>query len=88
MNAEVVRMLADLVDALAGVAIGFVGILLGYWMGRNSAERPFVQNTQPAQADQGSTEEPGGDIFTEAMVEPPEKEEKGIPTIIGDKRLP
>lgn len=50
---------------LVVVAIGC--ILLGYWMGRNSSEKPMRSVNNPAKRDQGSHEDPGGDPFEEAM---------------------
>ena len=88
MNAEIFKGILDIVSGVVPVVIFFFGIAAGYWMGRNSAERPLIQNTEPARADQGSTEEPEhGDIFKEALEEPI-VDEKAVPTIIGDRRLP
>jgi hypothetical protein len=91
MNAEIFKSLIDLARSFSGILVFFFGILVGYWMGRNSAERPFVQQTENVLVDQGSTDEPeGGDPFVDAMTEEekPKQREKGIPTIIGDERLP
>lgn len=50
------------------VAVLCIGcILLGYWMGRNSSERPMRSIYNNPKADQGLTEDPGGDPFEEAM---------------------
>ena len=48
-----------------GIAIGC--IMIGYWMGRNSAELPMRSVHNPAKKDQGGHEDPGGDPFEEAM---------------------
>lgn len=81
MNEIVVKGLIDLMAAIGPVIIFFLGLLCGYWMGRNSAERPFVQTTvAPTKPDQGSKEEPlEGDPFREAMQE---DQEKAVPTIM------
>ncbi len=49
------------------IAVGCV--LLGYWMGRNSTERPMISEAQPPlHKDQGSKDEPEyGDLFRDAM---------------------
>lgn len=90
MNAEIFKGIIDIVNGLVPVVIFFAGIAAGYWMGRNSAERPLIQNTQPARVDQGSKDEPlEGDIFKEAQIAPDHPgQDKGIPTIIGDERMP
>jgi hypothetical protein len=90
MNAEIFKGIIDIVNSLVPVVVFFFGIAAGYWMGRNSAERPFVQQTINKTVDQGSKDEPEGDVFVEAMIRPEtsEEKEKGIPTIIGDERLP
>lgn len=88
MNAEIFKGIIDIVNGVVPVVIFFVGIAAGYWMGRNSAEKPLIQNTEPRRASQGSTEEPEhGDIFKEALAEPT-VDEKAVPTITGDRRLP
>ncbi|MHC4316575.1 MAG: hypothetical protein ACYSW3_29380 [Planctomycetota bacterium] len=81
MNATVVKALIDLLAAIGPVIIFFLGLLAGYWMGRNSAERPFIQTTvAPKVTNQGSSDEPlEGDPFREAMQE---DKEKAVPTIM------
>ena len=81
MNAEIVKGILDILNGIAPVAIFFFGIAAGYWMGRNSAERPLIQTTiAPKVATQGSSDEPiEGDPFREAMQE---DQEKAVPTIL------
>lgn len=55
-------------------------IYLGYWMGRNSADRPVRSDNNPKLLDQGSKEDPGGDPYEEALL-PLEDEESRIDTI-------
>ena len=90
MNAEIFKSILELVRSLSGILIFFLGIMAGYWMGRNSAERPFVQQTVNKVVDQGPKDDLGqGDIFIESLETPDRPDqEKGIPTIIGDERLP
>jgi len=91
MNAEIFKGILDIVMSLIAVVLFSLGVLFGYWMGRNSAERPFVQQTTVNKTvDQGPKDDEGaGDIFIEAQTAPDHPDqEKGIPTIIGDERLP
>lgn len=77
--------LAALMSAMSYCIVLVVGLLIGYWMGRNSAERPFRSVEAPKKRNQGSTEDPGGDLFMEAL-EDDKDEKKGIPTTL-DQRL-
>ncbi len=81
MNAEIFKGIINIVNGLVPVVIFFFGLMAGYWMGRNSAEKPFVQNTTaPRGVNQGSKDEPiEGDPFREAMQE---DKEKAVPTIM------
>jgi len=68
---------------ITGIAliIAFVLVILyvGYWMGRNSAERPFNASEKAKPFDPGSTEEPEGDYFLDEL---PGHETPGrIPTV-------
>jgi hypothetical protein len=81
MNAEIVKALIDVLAAIGPVIIFFLGLLCGYWMGRNSAERPFIQTTvAPKVTAQGSSDEPlEGDPFREAMQD---DVEEAVPTFM------
>ena len=57
--------LAPLASAGAAAAL----ILMGYWMGRNSAELPMRSDNNPRVIDQGSSDDPGGDPYEDAMTE-------------------
>ena len=53
------------------VILSIICVLLGYWMGRNSAERPMISEAQQRPFDPGSTDEPDhDDIFRDAMSDP------------------
>jgi hypothetical protein len=46
-------------------------VLLGYWMGRNSIERPMRSVNNPAANSQGpSVDDMSEDVFIAAMTEP------------------
>lgn len=60
---------------LGGMALAAGSISLGYWMGRNSAERPLVSDAMRHDPGPVADEE---DIFREAMSGP---EPKSYPTI-------
>ncbi len=81
MNAEIFKGIIGIVNGLVPVVIFFFGIAAGYWMGRNSAERPLVQTTVASKvASQGSSDEPiEGDPFREAMQE---DKEEAVPTML------
>lgn len=79
MNAGMVKELSALFSAMSYCIVLIIGLLIGYWMGRNSAERPFRSIEAPKKRDQGSTEDPGGDLFLEALQDDKD-EKKGIPT--------
>ena len=85
MDATWVKELSALMSAMSYCIVLVVGLLIGYWMGRNSAERPFRSIEAPKKRDQGSTEDPGGDLFMEALQDD-EDEKKRIPTTL-DQRL-
>ena len=70
--------LTILVFAVTGVLIGF-----GYWMGRNSAERPFRSqaNPGPMPKDRPPIDDPAGDLFNEAAYGYGDEDAKAIPTI-------
>ena len=78
------KEISALMSAMSYCMVLIVGLLIGYWMGRNSAERPFRSVEAPKKRHQGSTEDPGGDLFMEALQDE-EDEKKGISTI--DQRL-
>ena len=60
-------------EIYAHIAISIACVLLGYWMGRNSAERPLVTEAQQRPFDPGPTNEPEhDDIFRDAMTDPGE----------------
>ena len=71
-------------SAVIATATAVGCILLGYWMGRNSIERPMRSDSNPRRHDQGSTEEPGGDPFVAAMAEDDEDERR--PTMLVGRR--
>jgi len=49
------------------LGIGFAALITGYWMGRNSAEKPIISRESKT-FDPGPTDEPEeGDIFREAL---------------------
>jgi hypothetical protein len=85
LNATMVKELSALFSAMSYCVVLVIGLLIGYWMGRNSAERPFRSVEAPKKRDQGSTEDPGGDLFLEALQDDKD-EKKGIPTTL-DQRL-
>jgi uncharacterized membrane protein len=63
------ELLIPLVAVAITLACMVAGLLIGYWMGRNSAERPFVSEAAAVKvASQGPTDEPeSDDIFKEAL---------------------
>lgn len=60
-------------------------VAFGYWMGRNSTERPFRSLNNPAAAkDRPPIDEPEGDLFNDAAWGSPGTDEnQRIPTIGG-----
>jgi hypothetical protein len=86
MTPALVGAIFDVMMAMSYVLVFAMGIVAGYWMGRNSAELPFRSMQNPKKTSQGSTAEPEhGDIFREAMQEDTDGER--VPTIGLDKRL-
>ena len=71
-------MINSLIFSGVLVFCAFCGCVIGYWMGRNSAERPFLSEAQPRHTDQGPTDESQVDVFRDAMQG---ADDKRIPTI-------
>jgi hypothetical protein len=73
-------MIHTLIFMFIVIFCSFCSLMIGYWMGRNSAERPFRSElVQRRPKEQGPKDEPEeGDIFRIAME--PEEEEERIPT--------
>lgn len=65
-------MLEKCVEQLFNVLPAILCVVVGYWMGWKSArpEDPLVKRT----VDQGPTDEPEGDIWTDAMKDPESEE--------------
>ena len=79
---ETTSILLALLISVAICAVLCLGSLgLGYWMGRNSSERPFRSDLNPKVHDQGGSAEPEDDPFYAAMALPEER----IATIPGDE---
>ena len=81
--ADVATWLIPLIDNGPIVVLIIGCILMGYWMGRNSAERGFRSESaanESRPSSQGSHDEPEGDIFEDAM-EIRELDQR-VPTII------
>ena len=86
LNAMMVSSVVMGAKVFGAVILFFFGLITGYWMGRNSAERPFIQKTVAPKKSQGPTTEPEhGDIFKEALTEPDTDDADRIPTM--DRRL-
>lgn len=66
-GAAVIGYVAPWISALFALVVAVGCILLGYWLGRNSSDKPWRALNNPASRDQGSGEDPGGDPFAEAM---------------------
>ena len=63
----IMTLLAPFISALT-VAVLCIGcVLLGYWMGRNSIERPMRSENNPAKGHQGLSDDPGGDPYEYAL---------------------
>ena len=60
-------LLAPLVSAVLAIAVCIGCVLLGYWMGRNSIERPMRSENNPAKGHQGLSDDPGGDPYEYAL---------------------
>jgi len=59
-------------------------IWLGYWMGRNSTDRPVrsLENPKKTNQNQAAIDEPTYDLFQEAAYGPPGSNEPDKPTIV------
>ena len=49
------------------IALSVIYLYIGYWMGRNSAERPFNASEKEKPFDPGPTDEPEGDYFLDEL---------------------
>lgn len=49
------------------LAVSLVFLYIGYWMGRNSAERPFNASEKPEEFEPGPTDEPEGDYIMDEL---------------------
>ena len=58
------------------LVISITFLLIGYWMGRNSAERPFSAVKEEKEFDPGSTDEPEGDYFKDEIPDYGETQER------------
>ena len=83
---------ATLITTVVGISIllFFVAVVLvafGYWMGRNSMERPFRSLHNPARAKPTAPiDEPAGDLFNDAAWGTPGTDDTTrIPTIGGER---
>jgi len=63
-------LLALLISVVICAVLCLGSLGLGYWMGRNSSERPFRSDMNPKEHDQGSAAEPEGDPYFDAMALP------------------
>lgn len=64
---------------MSSVCIGCV--CLGYWMGRNSTERPLLSDqAEPLMQPNDNSDDVGADVFDEAM-QPEEDKNERIPTM-------
>lgn len=61
----------DFFGILFVISIAIIFLILGYWMGRNSAGQPFQAVEKEKLFDPGSTNEPEGDIINDAFYPPP-----------------
>lgn len=68
---------------VSAVSVALIG--LGYWMGRNSAEKPFrsMANPGPAPRDRAPVDEPPGDLFNDAAYGFGDEGVKAVPTMGG-----
>ena len=88
MSKDLLMILYMSLFGMVFFAIGALLIGFGYWMGRNSAEKPLrsvnnpstwkIQNVSP-------TPEPEGDLFNEAAFGSPNETTPGIPTMGGNR---
>jgi hypothetical protein len=76
MTMEIVTSLAPWISAVFAVAVAVGCLVLGYWMGRNSIERPMRSINNPPLMDQGAAYDSGGDPFHEAMVDHSDDDER------------
>lgn len=61
------------------LALSVVYLYIGYWMGRNSAERPFNASEKEKPFNPGSTDEPEGDYFRDEL--PGHESPERVPTV-------
>lgn len=74
--------LFSLLVIVVAMAVAVAAVFVGYWMGRNSTDRPMRSPFNPKIIDQGSGEDPGGDPYVEAMEDPKlDDEDKRIDTM-------
>ena len=85
MSNDLLMILYLSVFGLVFFAIGAVLIGFGYWMGRNSAEKPLRSVNNPPRLSKYTEAvlEPEGDLFNDAAFGPPGENEPGIPTMAG-----
>jgi hypothetical protein len=72
------NLLALLISALLTALLCVGCVVLGYWMGRNSADKPAIADVNVKREKQIIPVEPYRDYFDEAMESEPDKR---IPTI-------
>lgn len=81
---EFEHILYALVLVVGGVLIAAALIWFGYWMGRNSAEKPLRSLGNPPMRPKKikpAIPEPHGDLFQDAAFGYPGEDGPGIPTI-------
>ena len=67
---EIATSLAPWISAVLGILVSVGCLALGYWMGRNSIDRPMRSVYNPGKMDQGSAlDDSAGDPFAEAMMD-------------------
>jgi hypothetical protein len=61
------NLLAPLISGLLVAVLCIGSIMLGYWMGRNSIERPMRSDNNPRPNSQGLPDDPGQDPYEYAL---------------------
>ena len=56
-----------LISAVISMAMAVCCVWIGYWMGRNSADKPMRSDFNPPAIDDSFSDEVTGDVFADAM---------------------
>jgi len=76
-----------LISTVIAPALLYLGIWTGYWMGRNSQDKPVRSQLNPPKRPlrRKPIDEPEGDPYVEAMTAPPTDEGR-VPTLPDERR--